>query len=115
MWYQESVTFSVGATRMLSPSSCAELRGARRQRARDEAVGVERHVRAVLLGRPDRDQHRVDALLDPLVDLRPRHPLDEVLGHHRDLHRMSDIVQYSPVVEGQAEVNGVKLWYDVSR
>src|SRR6267378_2752548 len=27
---------------------------------------------------------------------------------------MSDIVQYSPVVEGQAEVNGVKLWYDVS-
>jgi pimeloyl-ACP methyl ester carboxylesterase len=32
---------------------------------------------------------------------------------------MSDIVQYSPVggrrnVEGQAEVNGIKLWYDVS-
>jgi pimeloyl-ACP methyl ester carboxylesterase len=27
---------------------------------------------------------------------------------------MSDIVQYSPLVEGQAEVNGVKLWYDVS-
>jgi pimeloyl-ACP methyl ester carboxylesterase len=27
---------------------------------------------------------------------------------------MSDIVQYSPVVEGQAEVNGVNLWYEVS-
>ena len=59
----------------------AQLRGPHRQRAGDEAVGVERHVRPVLLGRPDRDQHRVDAGADPLVDLGPRHALDQVLGH----------------------------------
>src|SRR5262249_22210954 len=89
-----------------------QVGGARRQRPGDEAVGVERHVRAVLLGRPDRDQHRVDPVLDPVFDLRPRHPLDQMPRHPGDLHRMSDIVQYSPVVE--TEVNGVRLWYEVS-
>src|SRR5581483_1316834 len=90
------------------------------ERPRDHAVGVERHVVAVLLGRPDRQQHRVDALLERCLDLGPGHPLDEPLGHRRDLPRMSDIVQYSAVtrsgedaMEGRAQVNGVELWYDV--
>ncbi len=59
----------------------AGLGGARAERAGDEAVGVERHVRAVLLGRPDRDQHGVDAPLDRRLDLGPGHALDEALAH----------------------------------
>jgi hypothetical protein len=34
----------------------------------------------VLLGRPDRDQHGVDAALDRGLDLGPRQVLDEALG-----------------------------------
>ena len=77
MWYQDSVTFSVGATSSSTPSASPGLRGPRAERAGDEAVGVERHVRPVLLGRPDRDQHRVHAPPDRRLDLRPGHPLDE--------------------------------------
>src|SRR6185437_5083502 len=91
-----------------------QIRRARRERPGDVAVGVERHVRPVLLGRPDREEDGVDARLDALVDLEPGESLDRVLAHDGDLHRMSDIVQYSPVVEGEAQVNGVRLWYDVS-
>src|SRR5581483_5911511 len=84
------------------------------ERPGDHAVGVERHVVAVLLGRPDREQDGVDALLDRRLHLRPRHPLDEALAHRGDLPRMSDIVQYSAAMEGRAQVNGVELWYQVS-
>src|SRR4051794_9609757 len=89
-----------------------QVGGAHRQRAGDEAVGVEGHVRPVLLGRADRDQDRVDPVVEPVGDLRPGHPLDAIFGHDCDLHRMSDIVQYSPGVE--TEVNGVRLWYEAS-
>ena len=70
-----------GRDQQLDALGLARLRRPRAQRARDEAVGVERHVRAVLLGRPDRDQHRVHAAADRRLDLRPGHPLDEPLGH----------------------------------
>ena len=52
------------------------------QAAGDDAVGVERHVRAVLLGRADREDDGVDAGLKPCLDFLPCHPLHEVLGHH---------------------------------
>ena len=55
MWYQESVTFSVGATRTLEALVGRRAAAARAASALgDDAVGVERHVRAVLLGRADR-------------------------------------------------------------
>src|SRR4029453_8731509 len=84
----------------------------RAERPRDEAVGVERHVMTVLLGRPDRDQDGVDPALDRRLDLRPGHALDEALAHRGDLPRMSDIVQYSAVTReggpmgGRAQGNG---------
>ena len=64
MWYQESVTFRVGATSTLQALVGRQLRGACREALGDHAVGVERHVRPVLLGRADREQHGVDAGLD---------------------------------------------------
>ena len=60
-----------------------ELGGAGRESLRDHAVGVEWHVRAVLLGRADREQHGVDAGLDLSPDLLPGHPLDQVPRHGR--------------------------------
>ena len=83
MWYHESVTLSVGATRTRRPFVGGELGGAGRESLGDHAVGVEWHVRAVLLGRADREQHGVDAGLDLSPDLLPRHPLDQVLRHGR--------------------------------
>lgn len=59
-----------------------KLGGPRAERARDEAVGVEGHVVAVLLGRADRDQDGVDSALAGGLDLRPGEALEEALVRH---------------------------------
>jgi hypothetical protein len=65
------------------PLLLGEVRCAAAELPGDEAVGVEGHVAAVLLGRADRDEDGVDAPFAQRLDLGPGQPLEEALLVHR--------------------------------
>src|SRR5205823_12097449 len=104
MWYQESVTFSVGATSTLSPSASASSAArTARERAMKQSVSSGMWgpcCSVVLLGRADRDQHGVDPLRDALVDLLPRQPFDQVLRHPAIFTECQTSCNTRPSMEG---------------
>src|SRR5256885_1813202 len=119
MWYQESVTFSVGATSTLRPSASA------RSAAR---TASERAMK----------QSVSSGMCGPCCSVVPigtSTASTPCLMRWSTCCQVSRSIRFSPIVaiftecqtscntrpsgrggsvEGQAEVNGVKLWYDVS-
>src|SRR5690242_12174777 len=112
MWYHESVTFRVGATRTLRPS--APARSAARvasERAMKQSVSSGMCGPCCSVVPIGTSTASTPALIRSSTSIQVSRSM-KWSATDRDLHRMSDIVQYSPGVE--TEVNGVKLWYEVS-
>src|SRR5579859_6980737 len=80
MWYQLSVTFSVGATRIETPS-CSPRSAARAASDRAMTQSVSSGMWGPCCSVVPMGIHCVDAGIDPPLDFFPGHPLDEVLGH----------------------------------
>src|SRR5438067_2183100 len=119
MWYQESVTFSVGATSTLSPSVSASSAA---RTARERAM--KQSVSSGMWG-PCCSVVPIGVSTASAPSVLPSSTCCQVSRSIRccAIRRSSPNVRHHAIlarrregrdVEGQAEVNGVKLWYDVT-
>src|SRR5919204_6381321 len=121
MWYQERVTFKVGATSSAT-SSTAAASAARRQseRAMKQSVSSGMWWPCCSVEPIGISTASTPAAIRSSTSGQVRRSMKcSAIGC--DLQRMSDIVQYSAaqraggrVMEGTVEVNGVNLWYEIS-
>src|SRR5438094_4198831 len=119
MWYQESVTFSVGATSTLSPSASASSAArTARERAMKQSVssGMWGPCCSVVpigistASTPSVMRSSTCCQVSRSIRCCAIRRSSPNVRHHAILGRRRE----GRDVEGQAEVNGVKLWYDVT-